>query len=883
MFEVLRYLNEHIREKLTLEGVAARFGYSKWYFCTLFKEYAGVNFTHYLRCRRMQLAAQDLLAGRRLVDIALDYGYESVGGFNKAFLKEYGCFPETFKQESETATKRYLERMRNMRQVSERCEYIRERVMDHAYDPQLALHRDYWFAKGVASVEEPTPSQMTLVSEGLASVIAHFPPLIHERELLVGNNYPVAEEWQFPGHDPQSLAAAGRFAGWERAAVDEAIAAWQRADALLARDYPGGEEEYCWFWGVPIPVGIEQDRALIQELAARGVGGGTDNHSVIGYRQVLELGFTGLLERVRAFQAQNGPSDLYRGLERICEAALSLGERYAAEARRLAADEVMEDRRQELLAIAATCDRVPRHPARNFREAVQSLLFAFQINTYEDYINANSLGRLDQILYPYYRRDRDSGALADEEAFELVCCLWLKLYRDYDVQQSCVGGTDGEGHSQVNDLSYMMLDATEGLGFVRCLSVRYGSCTEKAFLQRALEVVGHMQKGVPFFFNDDVMIPALIADGVEPADAADYTNIGCVETVIPGKENPHAVTAACNLLKALEYTLNRGCSALEPQLRPGLNLGGLEAFDTFEKLEAALYQQVAFLLDRACAQTKAGAFRNPYSPSPYKSLLSEGCLERNRSFNDFGCKYDSYEVMLIGIPNLADALAVLRKFVYETRRYTLAQVNEILHQNFPDEVTRLEFVNKAPKYGNDFDEVDFLARDLINFSCDCLQQNSAKYGLRFTAQPFTFLWMVEHGAHTAASADGRRSGEVLAYSMSPMQGRDFNGLTALVRSLCKLPTKRTSATTSAIVEVDPHLFTDRNIPLFADLMRAAAQQGLSNVQFNVVDADTLLDAQRHPERHRGLAVRVSGFSQKFSLLDRALQDHIINRTTHSSL
>ena len=239
--------------------------------------------------------------------------------------------------------------------------------------------------------------------------------------------------------------------------------------------------------------------------------------------------------------------------------------------------------------------------------------------------------------------------------------------------------------------------------------------------------------------------------------------------------------------------------------------------------------------------------------------------------------------MLGGIPNLADSLAVIRKFVYEDRKYTLSELKEILENNYPDEKVRLQFINKAPKYGNDIDEVDTIAANLIEISCDYLDELSETYGLSFHAQPFTFLWMVDHGIESAASPDGRRKGEIIAYSVSPMQGRDFNGLTAALNSIAKMPTTRTPGTTSAIVEVDPKLFTERNLPMLTDILLGASAKGLQNVQFNTIDADTLIDAQQHPEKYNNLAVRVSGFSQKFNLLSVELQNHIIGRTKHACL
>ena len=367
-------------------------------------------------------------------------------------------------------------------------------------------------------------------------------------------------------------------------------------------------------------------------------------------------------------------------------------------------------------------------------------------------------------------------------------------------------------------------------------------------------------------------------------DARDYTQIGCVETVIPGKSNPHAVTGEINMLKALEYTLENGRSMVNPSYFPGIETGSPDSFTTYDSLKNAVFHQLEHLLDNACMKvalyTKAA---ETDSVKPYKSLLTQGCIETNRDFNNHGATYDYYQIMLGGIPNLADSLIAMKHLIYQQKKYTLTELLQQLEQNYPDEAVRQDFLNKAPKFGNDIDEVDFVAAELTEFACDCLDKLSEKYGLNFHAQPFTYLWMIDQGHMTAASPDGRRKGENIAYSVSPMQGRDFNGFTALLNSLSKLPTKRAPGTTSAIVEVDPKLFTDSNIGLFADMILTSAENGLCNLQFNVVDAETLLDAQKHPEKYNNLAVRVSGFSQKFNLLDKELQDHIIGRTKHKCL
>ena len=757
-----------------------------------------------------------------------------------------------------------------MYKISDRCQMLRqEAVTLKNHDKYYCIQAGVYYIIGAERAARQEADPLGIFAEGLANVLTEFAPHIIPGEWITGFNYGDAkydDSRSGPAEeDKEELMRLNHISQEHMELFEQA----QCDKYYCKKNYKKG----------PFLNQTEADSQRERASIGRCISA---NHSVINYEKVLRLGFTGILEEVLQYQKQYPERTIYDGVEKICRAALSMGEKYAAEAERLLQLQDKDYNEKDLKNIIQICSRVPRYPAESFAEAIQALWFAHIINTWEDGINANSLGRLDQILYPYYKADMEKGTLTKEDAFELICCLWIKLYRDYDVQQSCVGGTTVDGKSAVNELSYMMLDATECLDFVRCLSVRFSSKTEKDFLKRALEVVGHVQKGIPFFFNDDVMIPALIDAGIEEADAYDYTQIGCVETVIPGKSNPHAVTGETNLLKAIEYVFCNGRSMANPHLFPGLLTGEIDQYDTYEKFYEAVLVQVDGILDSTCSKV------NKYcdsciDPKPFKSLLTEGCMERGLDFNERGAKYDYYQIMLGGIPNLADSLTAIKKFVYEEKRYSLATFKEILEADFPDEAVRLECINKAPKFGNDIDEVDQIAVAVVNHACDTLQELSRKYNRSFHAQPFTYLWMIDQGRQSAASPDGRRKGEPIAYSVSPMQGRDFNGLTTVFNSICKLPTKRTPGTTSAIIEVDPKLFTDCNIGALTDLLIVSGKNGLSNVQFNTVDADTLIDARMHPENHKNLAVRVSGFSQKFHLLNPDLQDHIIERTKHSCM
>lgn len=726
--------------------------------------------------------------------------------------------------------------------LSKRCETLKEDAVNlKTHAKIMELERQKWFHRGVLeeAANNPDAENVCLTAAGIESVILNSQIVIKEGELLVGCNYGLGE-WAHECADIQ--LNRGFISEDEAKALKEEARAAERKYRRQPPDDPNGE--------------------LFEQLAKEGaIGGGwvmTDNHTVIGYEQVLRLGFEGLQKKVEEYEKSNGESEWYSAVKRVCRAACAIGERHAEKARELGLEKIAE-----------ICEKVPKNPAGSFHEALQSLWFAHIVNTWEDGINANSLGRLDQILYPYYKSDIESGILTKEEAFELICCLWIKLYRDYDVQQSCVGGCDKNGEDAVNELSRQMLEVTEALNFIRCLSVRFSSKSDPAFIRRALEVVGHMQKGVPFFFNDGVLIPALVSKGISLSDARDYTQIGCVETVIPGKSNPHAVSAHANLLKAMEYALK--------DEKPG-------GYKDFDDLKKEVFGYVKYIVEQAYLATARNIVSaGESSPKPYKSLLTEGCVESGKDFNAFGAKYDYYQMMLYGIPNLADSLSAVGELVFAQNRYSMAELIFQLKSNWPNEAMRLTFVNKAPKFGNDISGPDQMASEIMSLACDFLDELSAKHGYMFHAQPFTFLWMVDYGKKTAATPDGRRDGEILAYSVSPMQGRDQSGFTALVNSLSQLPAKKAPGTSSAIVEADPALFTEENIGYFVEILLEGAKKGLCNVQFNVVNADTLKEAQKYPEKHKNLAVRVSGFSQKFSLLDKNMQDHIIGRTKHRSI
>lgn len=721
-------------------------------------------------------------------------------------------------------------------------------------------------------------------SNMLCSILRGALPVIHERELIVGYNYYGDDNAMW---SERSLRAR---MGEERD---------QLARYLGRGRLDGGQIEYIldlldgvgrFLPGMPY---FSEEPAEYSEAFAEGVicaQGTSENHTVVGFEKVLRLGFSGISAEIAKMQGAldaGDPSTIQKKLllecaKDVADSACLLGRRYREKAEEQLRDCLCGERRQELEKLTSVLANVPERPAETFREAVQSLWFAHIVNTWEDGINANSLGRLDQILYPYYKRDRELGRLDDDEALELICCLWIKLYREYDVQQAMLGGLTPQGGDGTNELTYLMLDATDALDFIRCLSVRLHKGSPMKLIRRSLEIVGK-GRGIPFFFNDDILVPALAGSGVALEDARDYAAIGCVEITIPGRANPHAVSNRVNLLKCLELALNDGVSIVTG-LQVGPRTGRIEEMTSLDDVIAAYSRQVEYFTGLACAESNRLELESSLSsPMPYKSMLTEGCLESGRDFNGGGAKYNYHESMPMGIPNVADSLAALEKLVFIEKRHTLAEAVGYLKENFPDEGIRLEFLNRAPKYGNDDDSVDRYAVMAMRHFHDVIKKRKSLNGQGFFMQPFTFLWLMEAGESTAATPDGRRLGENIAYSVSPMQGRDCAGLTAVFNSIAKLPAGLAAGSTSAIIEIDPALFEGNRIDLLTAMLRTAVEKGVGQVQFNVTNAETLQKAQAEPDKYRNLAVRVSGFSQRFCLLDRRLQDHIIARTKHKKL
>lgn len=613
--------------------------------------------------------------------------------------------------------------------------------------------------------------------------------------------------------------------------------------------------------------------------------GWVENHSIRDYPKLLRIGYAGLRAEIETAMAACDLADpayaereaFWRSGLLVCEAGILLGQRYAERARTEAEQAADPAERQRLLAIAERCEQVPARGARNLPEAIQALWFGHILTCGEDGINANSIGRLDQFLLPYYEADGSDGDSAREWLAELGC----KLYLDYDVQAITLAGRDTDGRDLTNPLTYLILEATEQVGLLRDLSVRVHRHTPEPLLRQCARMMAR-GGGIPYLFNDDCFLPALVEHGISPEHAGDYSPIGCIELTIPGKANPHAVSGWFHLTKCLELALFNGQDpASGRQLGPAT--GEFADFPDFPAFLAAYRAQVEHFARHLLYLCNRGALRQREAgPLPCWSILTDDCIARGKDITDGGPLYNYHSICLLGTANTADSLCALRNLVFRDNKIDRAELLAALRANFAGhEPLRQLLLNGAPKYGNDCDEVDQLAADVDNHFIDLMDRMRSPLDGRYVVHLFSFLLNIGFGSALGATPDGRRAGEPIAYSLSAQQGRDEAGATAMLRSLAKLPHHRAAGASAAILDLDPALVAGAaGLERLAQLLRGAIALGVGQIQLNVTTAERLRQAQEDPETYGNIPVRVAGYSQLFRLLGKELQEHVIARTKH---
>ena len=647
-------------------------------------------------------------------------------------------------------------------------------------------------------------------------------------------------------------------------------------------------KRYSYAVGKPLP---GEDRVVDPACLGAVIRplGWIENHSIRDYAKVLRLGFENIRLEVEARLAEADITDPDYGRQEnfwsaalwVCDAGARLGRRYAELAGDLAdaCDDVEEVGR--LRRMAAACQRVPAQGARTLFEAVQALWLAHILTCGEDGINANSIGRLDQILQPYYEADVRAGRITRDGAVALMAELACKLYLEYDVQAITLGGQDRAGDCAVNEMSWIILEATEQVGFVRDLSVRLAPDTPAPFVDRCAELVAR-GGGIPYFFNDSCFVDALADHGIDPVDARDYAPIGCIELTIPGKANPHAVSGWFSVAKCLELALFDGKDPRTGE-QLGPRTGLLSDFTSYEQLLAAVRAQMAFFAKQLVYHVNRGELaQREGGPLPCWSVLTDDCIQRGRDITDGGAIYNYHSICLLGLANAADSLMALGKLVFEEGRVDAGELLAALRADFEGaEELRQVLLRGAPKYGNDVAEVDAIAAQLANEFIDLMDRARSPLDGRYVVHLFSFLLNIDFGRSLGATPDGRRAGEPVAYSCSAQQGRDELGATALLNSVAKLPHRRAAGATATIVDLDPKLIGGpAGVKRLGQIIRAGIRMGVGQMQFNVVSTERLEQARDCPERYGNIPVRVAGYSQMFRLLTPQLQDHVIARTKH---
>ncbi len=585
----------------------------------------------------------------------------------------------------------------------------------------------------------------------------------------------------------------------------------------------------------------------------------------------------------------------------ICaDAIVRFARRHADLARRLAEKEADPQRRQELERIAEVCDWVPAHAPRDFWEALQAYWFIHlgvitEMNTWD----AFNPGRLDQHLYPFYQRGLADGTLDRERAKELLECFWIKFNNQpappkvgvtaeesstyTDFANINLGGLKEDGSDAVNEVSYLLLEV---IGEMRLLqpssNLQLSKRSPDRFLKSACRII-RTGFGQPSIFNADVVVQELMRQGKSVQDARNGGTSGCVETGAFGKES-YVLTGYFNLVKVLELTLHDG---IDPRTgkRIGLATGDPTRWRSFAELQAAFVRQLNYLVDvKVRGNNIIERLYATYLPAPFLSLLIDDCIERGRDYHDGGARYNTNYIQGVGLGTLTDSLTAIKYHLFDRGDLTMEQLLSALDADFVGHGRLMqELLNRTPKYGNDDDYADDVMREVFEAYYQAVNGRKNTRGGFYAINLLPTTCHIYFGSMVGATPDGRHAGRPLSEGVSPVQGADRRGPTAVVRSVAKMDHVRTGGTLLN-QKFTPQLLADETgIDRLADLVRGYFRLDGHHIQFNVVDAETLRAAQEHPEQYRDLIVRVAGYSDYFCDLNRTLQDEIIARTEHDSL
>ena len=783
--------------------------------------------------------------------------------------------------------------------VTNRVENLKRRLRDTK--PSICVERARLVTEAYqeCAVEPP----VLLRARSLAHILKHMSIYIADDELIVGNHacayrkVPVFPEfganWILRemdtfgtrGTDPLLISDP------DRAELRTLLEKWKDKSFNEIANSKLGREV------------LEAEQAGVLSVGSRITSTG---HIVPNYPKLLKLGLNGIIQEARAEigtvrtvdQDSQRKLDFLEAVVLCCESAIAFAARFAGEARRLA--ERTEDgaRRQELLAISRICAKVPGNPPDTFHEAVQFIWFMHLIMQIETNGHSIGLGRFDQNLNGYYLRDLAAGRITAEQCVELIQCLWIKIteiikvrdsfeaqaFAGYPMwQNAAIAGQTADGADASNELSYLVLEATEGVMTTQpTVSFRYHDAIAPDLLEKALKMV---QKGLatPAFFNDKLAVPLVLLKGATLEEARDWSIEGCVECYVTGKTDGRPVVGYVNAVKAVELLLNNGTDPLTGK-QIGLRTGDIGGFRSFDEVLTAFDTQMKYFIKLMLdGYNIVGSLHATRAPAPFASATVDDCIRNGRSVQEGGAKYNFSGCFMTSLANAADSLAAIGQVVFQDGTLTLTELNRVLLDDFKGhERIRQLLLNRPPKYGNDDDFVDGLARHCVAVYAGELKHYRDSRGGRYVLSVLSQSFNVLQGKSLGATPDGRRAFAALSDNASPVMGRDVHGPTAMLKSVAKIDQMKPLIGTLLNVKFDPAITRgEKGLKVLKDVVVSYFDLMGEHIQINVVDRETLRRAQTHPGEYSNLMVRVAGYSAYFIELDRDVQESIIARTQHT--
>jgi pyruvate formate-lyase/glycerol dehydratase family glycyl radical enzyme len=589
-----------------------------------------------------------------------------------------------------------------------------------------------------------------------------------------------------------------------------------------------------------------------------------------------------------------------RAMGIAADALILLSKRYAEAAQGLLNNEQDSHRREELAKIAAVCSHVPAHPPRDFWEALQMYWFIHlgvitELNVWDSF----NPGRLDLNLYPFYKKDMTEGYLTKERATELLECFWIKFnnqpappkvgvteeqsatYQDFALINT--GGLTKNGSDAVNELSYLILDVLEEMQMMMpSTCVQLSKKNPERFLKRAVNVV-KKGFGQPSFFNTDAIIQEFLRAGKNVEDARQGGPSGCVTISAFGKESC-TLTGYMNWPKILEIALNNGRDPITSK-QVGIESGDPRHFKSFSDVIEAYKKQLEYFVDmKIDGNNIIERLYAEHMPAPFMSLLMDDCISRGKDYHNGGPRYNATYIQGVGMGTITDSLSAIKYLVYDQKKITPDELLDVLGSNFKEqEKVRQMLLNMPPKYGNDDDYADDVAKEVFEAYFDLLDGRDNTKGDKYRVNLLPTTVHIYFGKKTGATPNGRRAGEPLSDGVSPSQGADRNGPTAVIKSVSKFDHIKTGGTLLNQKFMPKLLEDDAGITNLAHLIRTYFRLDGHHIQFNVIDAETLRDAQKHPDKYRDLIVRVAGYSDYFVDIGKDLQNEIISRTEQGTL